>query len=170
MFMLVRFVRPVLIALGLLAGLAACDQQNAVQPGYVQPVSTGYRGEAGRVMAIHEVQIKGKSGMNDGTLVGGGVGALGGAALGGAVSNSVGGAVVGGLLGAVGGGIAGTAIDQQSGRRGIQVTVQRDDGRQVTIAQPDNGDIQMGDRVLIVYDKRGVASVIRDHNRSHDRS
>ena len=170
MFMVARFVRPMLMALGLLAGLAACDQQNTVQPGYVQPVATGYRGEAGRVVAIHEVQIRGKSGVNDGTYVGGGGGAVGGAVAGGAITNSVGGAVVGGVLGAVAGGIAGTAIDQQSGRRGIQVTVQRDDGRQVTIAQPDNGDIQMGDRVLIVYDKRGVASVIRDQNRTYDRS
>jgi outer membrane lipoprotein SlyB len=62
----------------------------------------------------------------------------------------------------VAGGIAGTAIDQNSTRRGIEVTVQRDDGQRVTVAQPDDGDVQMGDRVSIVYDRNGVAKVVRD--------
>ena len=162
-----------LVPLGLMTHLAlvitGCDQQ-AVQPGYVQTAASGYRGESGRVVAIHEVAIRGKSGMNDGTLVGGGVGAAGGAIAGGAISHSVGGAVVGGVLGAVAGGIAGTAIDQQHGRRGIEVTVQRDDGQQVTIAQPDNGDVQMGDRVMIVYDRNGVAKAVRDQSRGPDRT
>jgi outer membrane lipoprotein SlyB len=100
--------------------------------------------------------------VSDGTLIGGGLGAVGGAAIGGATTNSVGGAVVGGLLGAVAGGIAGTAIDQNSTRRGIEVTVQKDDGQRVTIAQPDDGDVQMGDRVAIVYDRNGVAKAVRD--------
>jgi len=165
--MLAYSIRNLMIPVVLMSGLgvAACEQQNTVQPGYVQTAASGYRGEAGRVIAIHEVKIKGKSGMNDGTLVGGGLGAAGGAIAGGAISHSVGGAVVGGVLGAVGGGIAGTAIDQQSGRRGIEVTIQRDDGKRVTIAQPDNGDVQMGDRVMIVYDRNGVAQAIRDQNR-----
>jgi outer membrane lipoprotein SlyB len=139
-----------------------------VQAGYVQPVVTGYRGESGRVVAIHEVAIRGKNGVNDGTLVGGGVGAAGGAVAGAAITNSVGGAVVGGVLGAVAGGIVGTAVDQNKGKRGIEVTIQRDDGQQVTIAQPDNGDIQMGDRVMIVYDRNGVAHAIRDQGRAPD--
>jgi outer membrane lipoprotein SlyB len=74
----------------------------------------------------------------------------------------VGGAVVGGLLGAVAGGIAGTAIDQNATRRGIEVTVQKDNGQRVTIAQPDDGDVQMGDRVAIVYNRNGVAKAVRD--------
>jgi outer membrane lipoprotein SlyB len=77
---------------------------------------------------------------------------------------------VGGVLGAVAGGITGTAIDQQRGRRGIEVTVQRDDGQQVTIAQTDNGDIQMGDRVMIVYDRSGVPRAVRDQSRGPDRT
>lgn len=170
--MVARFVRYLVIPVGLLATAAACDQQNGgpVQPGYVQTAASGYRGEAGRVVAIHEVNLRGKNGVNDGTLVGGGLGAAGGAVAGGAITNSVGGAVVGGVLGAVAGGIAGTAIDQQGGRRGIEVTIQRDDGQQVTIAQPDNGDVQMGDRVLIVYDRNGVARAIRDQGRAPDRT
>ena len=106
--------------------------------------------------------------MSDGTLIGGGVGAAGGAAIGAATTNSVGGAVVGGLLGAVGGAIAGTAIDQNSSRRGIEVTVQKDDGQRVTIAQYDDGDVQMGDRVAIVYDRNGVAKAVRDTSYRRD--
>ena len=97
-----------------------------------------------------------------GALVGAIAGGGQGAAVGAATTNSVGGAVVGGVLGAVGGAIAGTAIDQNTSRRGIEVTVQRDDGQRVTIAQVDDGDVQMGDRVIIVYDRNGVAKVVRD--------
>ena len=49
-------------------------------------------------------------------------------------------------------------------RRGIEVTVQKDDGQQVKVAQYDDGDVQMGDRVQIVYDSHGVAKAVRDPN------
>jgi outer membrane lipoprotein SlyB len=144
-------------------GVAACEQNNAVQPGVVNTAYGGYRGEGGRVIAIREVPVRASSsGVSDGTLVGGGLGAAGGAAIGAATTNTVGGAVVGGVLGAVGGAIAGTAIDQNTSRRGIEVTVQKDDGQRVTIAQVDDGDVQMGDRVIIVYSRNGVAKVVRD--------
>jgi outer membrane lipoprotein SlyB len=104
----------------------------------------------------------GGSGMNDGTLIGGGLGAAGGAVAGAAIGGTAGSAVLGGVLGAVGGAVAGTAIDQNSSRRGIEVTVRKDDGSTVTIAQPDNGDVQMGDRVIIVYNDAGVARAVRD--------
>ena len=160
-----KWLFRLLAPLALAAGLAACNgSSGGVQPGVVNTSAAGgYRGETGRVGAIHEVPIRGSSsGMNDGTLIGGGVGAAGGAAIGAATTNSVGGAVVGGLLGAIGGAIAGTAIDRGSSRRGIEVTVQKDNGGQVKIAQPDDGDVQMGDRVQIVYDGNGVARAVRD--------
>jgi outer membrane lipoprotein SlyB len=154
-----------LVPLALVGTLSGCNgSSGAAQPGIVNTSAAGgYRGENGRVIGIREVPIRsGNTGVSDGTLIGGGLGAVGGAAIGGATTNSVGGAVVGGLLGAVAGGIAGTAIDQNSTRRGIEVTVQRDDGQRVTVAQPDDGDVQMGDRVAIVYDRNGVAKVVRD--------
>ena len=170
--MLGKWFLGLLVPLALAAGLSACENGGGVQPGVVNTAATsqGYRGETGRVMAIREVPIRSRqSGMNDGTLVGGGVGMAGGAAIGAATTNSVGGAVVGGLLGAVAGGIAGTAIDRNSGtRRGIEVTVQKDDGQTMTIAQPDDGDVQMGDRVVIVYDKNGVAKAVRDKGYHRD--
>jgi outer membrane lipoprotein SlyB len=160
-----KWLLSLLVPLALAGMLGACNgSSGAVQPGVVNTSAAGgYRGENGRVIAIREVPVRsGNRGVSDGTLVGGGLGAIGGAAIGGATTNSVGGAVVGGLLGAVAGGIAGTAIDQNASRRGIEVTVQKDDGQRITIAQPDDGDVQMGDRVAIVYDRNGVAKAVRD--------
>ena len=158
-----------LLPLALATSLGACND-DGVQPGVVNTsAGGGYRGEAGQVVEIREVAVrKGGSGMNDGTLIGGGVGAAGGAVAGAAIGGTAGSAVVGGLLGAVGGAIAGTAIDRGGTRRGIEVTVRKDDGTQVTIAQQDDGTIQMGDRVEIVYDRNGVAHVVRDQGRRRD--
>jgi outer membrane lipoprotein SlyB len=158
-----RWLLGLLAPLVLAATLGACND-NGVQPGVVQTSAAGgYRGETGRVVAIREVPLRGGgSGVNDGTLIGGGVGAAGGAVAGAAIGGTAGSAVLGGVLGAVGGAIAGTAIDQNSTRRGIEVVVQKDDGSQVTIAQRDDGDVQMGDRVVIVYNNNGVARAVRD--------
>jgi len=46
--------------------------------------------------------------------------------------------------------------------------VQRDDGQQVTVAQRDDGDIQLGDRVQVVQNRQGVAQVVRDTSRAPD--
>ena len=72
----------VLASAALVAGVAACDGGGGVQPGVVNTSAAGsYRGETGRVIAIREVPVRGTSGsgVNDGTLIGGGVGAAGGA-------------------------------------------------------------------------------------------
>ena len=46
--------------------------------------------------------------------------------------------------------------------------MQKDDGTSVVIAQRDDGDVQMGDRVIIVYDRNGVARAVRDTGRRRD--
>jgi outer membrane lipoprotein SlyB len=164
-----RWSLALILPLLLSGGLAACEQSNAVQPGVVNSAYGGYRGEGGRIVGIREVPVRARSsGVSDGTVVGGGLGAAGGAAIGAATTNSVGGAVVGAILGGVGGAIAGTAIDQNTSKRGIEVTVQKDDGQRVTVAQVDDGDVQMGDRAIIVYDRNGVAKVVRDTGYRHD--
>ncbi|MDP1962186.1 MAG: hypothetical protein Q8K93_08295 [Reyranella sp.] len=172
---LVSLMVPAALAVSLVTALGACTQTGgASQPGYVNTSAANiyngtYSGEQGRVMSIREVPLRGGSGMNDGTLVGGGLGAAGGAAIGAATTNSVGGAVVGGLLGAVGGAIAGNIVGRgSSSQRGIEVTVQKDDGQTVTIAQADNGDVQMGDRVRIVQDRDGAAVAVRDQGVRRD--
>jgi outer membrane lipoprotein SlyB len=152
-----KWLLSLLLPATLAISLAACNESSGtMQPGAVNTSASGYSGGSGRVVSIHEVPLRGSSsGVSNGTLVGGGLGAAGGAAIGAATTNSV--------LGAVGGAIAGTAIDSSgSTRRGIEVTVQKDDGETVAIAQPDDGDVQMGDRVTIVTDRNGVARAVRD--------
>ena len=138
-----KWALTLVVPAALAASLGACNgSSGAVQSGVVNTSAQGasYRGEAGRVVSIREVRVRGqRGGMNDGTMIGGTVGA-----------------------------IVGTAVDQESTRRGIEITVQRDDGQRVTVAQYDDGDIQMGDRVAIVYDRNGVAKVVRDTGRRRD--
>jgi outer membrane lipoprotein SlyB len=167
-----KWLLSLMVPAALAMSLGACTQTGgATQPGIVNTSATGsYSGDSGRVMSIREVAVRGGgSGVSNGTLVGGGLGAAGGAAIGAATTNSLAGALVGGLLGAVGGAIAGTAIDGGGGsQRGIEVTVQKDDGQTVVLAQADNGDVQIGDRVRIVQDRNGVASAIRDSGYRRD--
>lgn len=170
-----RWLLPLLLAVG----LAACES-NAVQPGIVHTsastsASAATGGAAslgsGRVVAIHEVPLRGAGGRGSGQgpLMGGILGAATGAAIGGATSYTVGGTLVGMLLGAIGGAIAGTIVDGQTGTgRGVEVTVRRDDGQTTVVAQRDDGDIQLGDRVQIVQDRSGVARVVRDTARRVD--
>src|SRR5206468_2352743 len=132
-------------------------------------------GDSGRVVSINDVSLRGGSGggggSGNGPMVGGLLGGLGGIAIGASGGRGVGGGLVGGLLGAVGGAIAGKIFDQQGmggGGRGIEVTVQKDDGQTVTVAQRDDGDVQLGDRVQVIQDRGGVAKVVRDNSRQPD--
>ena len=110
-------------------------------------------------------------GGGNGPLVGGLLGAGAGATIGAVTSQTLGGGIVGAVLGMVGGAIIGSIADGHRGAgRGIEVTVQKDDGQQVTVAQPDDGDIQLGDRVQIVQNRQGVAQVVRQSARSADTS
>ena len=175
-------IAPLALAAGLAGTLGACETTNSgpnyqqgyqrapaypatYAPGYQQ--ASGYQAgyaQSGRVVSVRDVAIGNqRSGVSDGTLIGGGVGMAGGAAVGAAVSKSVGGAVVGGVLGGIMGGVAGTAIDRNRSVKGIEVVVEKDDGQTVAIAQRDDGDVQMGDRVQIVYDRNGVAKAVREN-------
>ena len=159
-------------------------QQQGSYPSYPQQASVpsqgsnypGGYGDAGRVVSIREVALAGGSGgygMSQGTVMGGILGAGTGATIGAITSQTLGGGIVGALIGLVGGAIAGTIASGPNGgggygSRGIEVTVQRDDGQQVTVAQRDDGDIQLGDRVQIVQNRQGVAQVVRDATRRPD--
>jgi outer membrane lipoprotein SlyB len=172
-----KFVRCALLPLALAAALGACAS-NGVQPGFVQTASTATPppGASGRVVAINDVNLQGggsnSSGSGQGPLIGGLLGGAGGAAIGASGGRGLGGGLIGGLLGAVGGAIAGTIVDRHSGSmsggRGIQVTVQSDDGQKAVVAQRDDGDIQLGDRVQIVKGPGGVPTVVRETARAPD--
>jgi outer membrane lipoprotein SlyB len=130
-------------------------------------------GDSGRVVSVREVALAGPGGGGggNGALMGGLLGAGAGATIGAITSQSLGGGIVGAVLGMVGGAIAGSIADGQRGSgRGIEVTVQKDDGQQVTVAQRDDGDIQLGDRVQIVQNRQGVAQAVRQSARNADTS
>ena len=179
--MLGKWLPGLLASLALATTLGACDS-GGVQPGIVTTSSTASNntygnavpGDPGRVVAINEVNLAGSGGGGSGRgpLIGGILGAGSGAAIGAATSQSVVGGLVGGLLGAVGGAIAGTIMESHGGAmgggRGIEVTVQKDNGQTVRVAQRDDGDIQLGDRVQIVQGRNGVAKVVRDNTRTYD--
>ena len=178
-------VRAVLLPALLAAGLGACAN-NGVEPGYVNTASgsstatassygTPVPGEAGRVVAINDVSLRGGSGggggSGNGPVVGGLLGGLGGMAIGASGGRGLAGGLIGGVIGAVAGGIGGVLFDRSSmgsGGRGIEVTVQKDNGQTATVAQRDDGDIQLGDRVQIVQDRSGVARAVRDNGRQPD--
>ncbi|MBS0518342.1 MAG: hypothetical protein JSR90_06595 [Proteobacteria bacterium] len=131
-------------------------------------------GESGRVVSINEVGLQGAGGggSGNGATIGGVLGGIGGAILGAVTGQTLGSGIVGGVLGAVGGAVFGSIFDgrhgSDAGGRGIEVTVQKDDGSKVVVAQRDDGDIQLGDRVQVVQGRNGVAQVVRDTTRKSD--
>jgi outer membrane lipoprotein SlyB len=153
-------------------------QANAPAQGSNPYPAPAVAGEAGRVVSIREVGLAGYGGGGggggNGPLIGGLLGAGAGATIGAITSQTLGGGIVGAVIGLVGGAIAGTIASGNYGSsggyggRGIEVTVQRDDGQQVTVAQRDDGDIQLGDRVQVVQNRQGVAQVVRDTARAPD--
>jgi outer membrane lipoprotein SlyB len=176
-------VRAVLLPALLAAGLGACAN-NGVAPGYVNTsygsstatassYGTPVPGEAGRVVGINDVSLRGGSGSSSGNgpMIGGLLGGLGGMAIGASGGRGIGGGLIGGVIGAVAGGIGGVLFDRSgmgSGGRGIEVTIQKDNGQTVTVAQRDDGDVQLGDRVQIVQDRSGTAKAVRDNGRQPD--
>lgn len=167
--------RLVLLPALLAVGVGACAN-NGVAPGYVNTASassssySGYTptGEAGRVVAVNDTSIRGGGGSGNGPMVGGLLGGLGGLAIGASGGRGIGGGLIGGVLGAAAGAIGGAIFDRQTPGRGIEVTVQKDNGQTVTIAQKDDGDVQLGDRVQIVQDRSGTAKAVRDSGRQQD--
>lgn len=145
--------------------------------GNAQGYANAQPGETGRVVSINDVSLRGGGGgggggSGSGSMVGGLLGGLGGIAIGASGGRGLGGGLIGGVLGAVGGAIAGTIIENHTnvggGGRGIEVMVQKDNGQTVTVAQRDDGDVQLGDRVQIVQGRGGVARVVRDSGRQPD--
>lgn len=169
-----KSIRLVLLPALVAVGVGACAN-NGVQPGYVNTASASSSygggtptGEAGRVVAINDTSIRGGGGSGNGPMVGGLLGGLGGIAIGASGGRGIGGGLIGGLLGGVAGAIGGAIFDKQTPGRGIEVVVQKDNGQTVTVAQRDDGDVQLGDRVQIVQDRSGVAKAVRDSGRQPD--
>jgi outer membrane lipoprotein SlyB len=140
---------PALLATATLAAsLAAC----ASSPGYstrvmssspAAPYSTSCY-NCGTVESVTAVQTTGTSS---------GGGAVLGGIVGGVVGNQIGGGdgkKVATVAGVVGGAVAGNAIEKNMAKTGYEVTVRMDDGRRLTVTQPNvNSGIRAGSRVRL---------------------
>jgi outer membrane lipoprotein SlyB len=129
-----------------LVGVTACETPHGPstfsrnEAGRAQPVAFG------QVVSVRNVDIRpGQTHL--GMATGAALGALAGSQLGsGAAAN-----VAGGIGGAVLGGAAGSAIQGSQNTRGLEITVELDNGQTVAIVQPgDIRDFRMGDRVRVV--------------------
>ena len=87
------------------------------------------------------------------------VGPMAGAVAGGVIGHSLGGrgsviSAVGTVAGAVAGGVGGAAVEEAvTRRRGVEITVQLDNGEYLAVVQADGGeDFQPGERVRLVGD------------------
>jgi len=159
---------------GPVAGTTPLNPNDPANRSYGGPQTAAAIGDSGRVVSINDVSLRGagRGGPGNGTLIGGLLGGAGGATLGAVTGHTVGSGIVGGVLGVIGGAILGSIFEGNhggaSGGRGIEVTVQKDDGQKVTVAQQDDGDVQLGDRVQVVQGRDGVAKVVRDTSRHQD--
>lgn len=134
----------VLTATALVSGCANYSNSGSVySPGQAQREQVV---RYGVVQGVREVMIQGGS-TGAGTLAGG---AIGGVAAGSTIGGG-GGAVAAGLLGAVLGGIAGSAAENRiTQRRGLEITVQLEDGDMRAITQEADEVFRPGDRVRLL--------------------
>ncbi|WP_066732328.1 hypothetical protein [Cupriavidus sp. D384] len=134
----------VLATAALVSGCANYSNSGSVySPGQAQREQTV---RYGVVQGVREVMIQGGS-TGAGTLAGG---AIGGVAAGSTIGSG-GGSVAAGLLGAVLGGIAGSAAENRiTQRRGLEITVQLEDGDMRAITQEADEVFRPGDRVRLL--------------------
>lgn len=134
----------VLAAAALVSGCANYSNSGSVYaPGQAQREQTV---RYGVVQGVREVMIQGSS-TGAGTIAGG---AIGGVAAGSTIGSG-GGSVAAGLLGAVLGGIAGSAAENRiTQRRGLEITVQLEDGDMRAITQEADEVFRPGDRVRLL--------------------
>ncbi|WP_240980016.1 glycine zipper 2TM domain-containing protein [Ramlibacter agri] len=129
-----------LISLSLALLLAACE---------TPPTAGNPAGEAvvrfGQITSIEAVTIEANQRL--------GLGAVAGAVVGGLLGNQIGGGTgrdIATVAGAVAGGFAGQQVQNRyAGQPGQRITLQMDTGEMVSITQPADANLRVGDRVRI---------------------
>lgn len=100
----------------------------------------------GTVEAVRNVTIQKDRSSGAGVLAGGALGGVAGSTIGGGTGNILA-TIGGGILGAV----AGNAVENQTGKtRGLEITVRLDNGETRVIAQADDVNIGVGQRVRLI--------------------
>jgi len=112
--------------------------------------------EMGTVQSVKAVQIEGTKSP---------VGAIAGGAVGGALGHTIGhgtGRTVATVLGAVGGAVGGSVAEEHLTKKdGLEITVQLDDGRVISVVQEADVYFQVGDRVRVQTGPDGTTRVSR---------
>ncbi len=134
-------------------GCASSMSPDTYSRDQAQKVQTVHEGE---VIMVREVMIEGtKSGL--GTIAGGAMGGVLGSAVGGGSGRRM--AIVGG---AIAGGLAGSALEEEVTRqKGLEITVEMDNGEVVSIVQAADRDFVVGDRVKVLMRPDGSGRVIQ---------
>ncbi|MCY4413557.1 MAG: hypothetical protein OXC30_01025 [Alphaproteobacteria bacterium] len=164
------------LVLGLLLVLSGCAFHDGADHGSSneftsQDVGSAFASEKGVIVQKQTIRIGGseRSGGKKMTGLGTGLGAMGGAAVGLAASNKNPG--VGLLTGGILGGIAGTMVEGLSrnssanannGSKAFEYTIRLDkDGQTLTVIQPRDVDIAVGEQVAVYRNLRTNAIRVR---------
>lgn len=111
-------------------------------------MGTAYTPQAGTITEIQEIIIDGDPNTQVGTGVGAAAGGIAGSTVGSPGSDS---SRIGSAVGVVGGAIIGAKVQKELARqRGVQITVEMDDGRERVIMQEADYPLRAGDRVQVL--------------------
>ena len=115
---------------------------------------TSYDVAYGEVLSIKEVKIEGDSSF---------IGTWGGAQIGRDIGQKVGDRrrnPIAGSVGAIAGAAAGKAIEKElTSEVGIEIMIKMDNGNTIAVIQSNEGTIDEGDRVKVLFGSRGEARV-----------
>ncbi len=142
-------ILSILIALAACAALVACTAQESLSGSAYSRSSArkSHTVKLGTIVAIDEVLIEGDGG-SAGSVGGGLLGAVTGSQFGGGSTRAITG-VAGGIIGAV----AGSQIEHKlTQRKGIEITVQLDNGDcMVVVQEPGQDAFAIGQRVRVLH-------------------
>ena len=117
-------------------------------------VRTAYDVSYGEVLSIKEVKIEGNSSF---------IGTWGGAQIGRDIGQKVGDRrrnPIAGSVGAIAGAAAGKTIEKElTSEVGIEIMIKMDNGNTIAIIQSNEGIVDEGDRVKVLFGSRGEARV-----------
>lgn len=141
-----------IVALAAALTLSACA--NAPEPAYNSSANGSYPANNDSNRVYPRYGVVQSIDLVQGTGGGLGAGTLAGAVVGGIVGNQVGsgdGKTAATILGAAGGAYAGHAIEKRNQQTGdaFKFTILMEDRSYLTLTQATNGDIRVGDRVML---------------------
>lgn len=149
-------MKPVIIAVFASLVLAGCARDMGTNVYSRDQAQSVQRVEYGTIIEVQQVEIEGTRS---------GLGGLGGAIIGGIAGSTIGGgrgSAIAATGGAMAGAVAGSAIEEGATRQaGVQLIVEMQDGRVLSIVQKADVLFREGDSVKVISDRRGNARVIQ---------